>query len=45
MLGDNELKDYINNSETKDDLLVISANEDNLANVHRGIENCDGFTR
>ena len=41
MLGDNVLKDYVYKSETMDDMLAISKNEDNVANIFRIIENCD----
>ena len=42
MMGDNELKDYIYKSETMDDLMAISANEDNVSNLFTIIEDCKG---
>ena len=39
-MGDNTLKNYIYGSETHQDLLAISYNEDSTSNIMRMIEEC-----
>lgn len=45
MMGDNELKNYVSGTETMDDLMAISGNEDVVPNLFTIIEDCNTKTR